>query len=635
MGIGPSIGGCQGIAGAEVPASKGEQDQMVKRLRTVGGLLALLVIGTAMFAGAPSAVAASSHPFLGVNDGSETTSGEFEFACGVAVDEEGYLYVSSWGTSEVNIFDPAHEFVTSVEDEGGPCDLAVDSEGNIYVHDALADVKLFKPSAYPPTSTTTYTESTIKAQSELSQGIVGIAVNPANDHFYLNTSFAIEEFKSAAEGSGFLNKSEPTGLTGGMRSLDVLGSSGAIYTAIQSSVETDRRIDILNAAGTAVTKSIEAPAGQPFSSLNEAEIAVDQANGDVYVAEALERPDGGVIDQFAADGSFVSRIGPEFSGALRIENAEPANLAVEPEGNVYVGSGIAPGLLFEFGPLLEQFELKVVLEGSGSGVVKGSGIECPTNCSTEVPNGEEVTLTATADSGSEFVGWEGPCSGTGSCAFTMSADTEVHAKFDAVAPPPQLQTLTVSRAGAGAGTVTSSPGGIDCGTACSAQFALNQQVTLTAAAAAGSSFAGWSGACSGAATCTVSMDAAKAVTASFEPKPIETFPPSPGELVITSKATVKGGAAQLKATCAGAGPCSGTVKLTAKVTTGSGKKKKTKKAVIGSSAFSLGAAGSTTLKVKLSGPAKSAIGKGKTLKASLSGTGVKAGSVTLKAAGGK
>lgn len=61
--------------------------------------------------------------------------------------------------------------------------------------------------------------------------------------------------------------------------------------------------------------------------------------------------------------------------------------------------------------------------------------------------------------------------------------------------------------------------GIDCGTTCSSQsatFPLNSMVTLQATPASGSTFAGWSGACSGtASTCTVSMSAARTVTASF------------------------------------------------------------------------------------------------------------------------
>ncbi len=75
--------------------------------------------------------------------------------------------------------------------------------------------------------------------------------------------------------------------------------------------------------------------------------------------------------------------------------------------------------------------------------------------------------------------------------------------------------LTVSLAGTGSGTVTSSPAGINCPSACSANFASGQSVTLTASPASGSSFAGWNGACSGAGTCTVTMSSSQAVTATF------------------------------------------------------------------------------------------------------------------------
>jgi endoglucanase len=75
--------------------------------------------------------------------------------------------------------------------------------------------------------------------------------------------------------------------------------------------------------------------------------------------------------------------------------------------------------------------------------------------------------------------------------------------------------LTVTRAGMGTGTVTSSPAGINCGSSCSANYNSGASVTLTAAAATGSTFAGWSGACTGTGPCTVSMTAARAVTATF------------------------------------------------------------------------------------------------------------------------
>jgi hypothetical protein len=82
-------------------------------------------------------------------------------------------------------------------------------------------------------------------------------------------------------------------------------------------------------------------------------------------------------------------------------------------------------------------------------------------------------------------------------------------------------TLTLTKAGAGAGTVTSTPSGINCGTTCAAQFDAGTAVTLSAAATGGSVFAGFAGGgCTGtAATCTVTVSAATTVTATFDIAP--------------------------------------------------------------------------------------------------------------------
>lgn len=77
------------------------------------------------------------------------------------------------------------------------------------------------------------------------------------------------------------------------------------------------------------------------------------------------------------------------------------------------------------------------------------------------------------------------------------------------------QTLAVSTAGNGSGSVGSSPAGITCGSTCSHAFATGTGVTLTAAPASGSVFSGWSGACSGTGGCTVTMSQARSVTATF------------------------------------------------------------------------------------------------------------------------
>ncbi len=75
--------------------------------------------------------------------------------------------------------------------------------------------------------------------------------------------------------------------------------------------------------------------------------------------------------------------------------------------------------------------------------------------------------------------------------------------------------LTVKRSGSGSGTVTSSPGGVNCGKTCSHAYPFGTPVVLKAKAAKGSSFVGWSGVCTGKSTCKVQTDTPLTVTAKF------------------------------------------------------------------------------------------------------------------------
>ncbi len=158
--------------------------------------------------------------------------------------------------------------------------------------------------------------------------------------------------------------------------------------------------------------------------------------------------------------------------------------------------------------------LSISKGGTGSGTVSSSpsGISCGATCSAAVTNGTAITLTATADSGSTFVGWSGGgCSGTGACTVAMTSDQAVTATFNST-----TTTLTVSKSGTGSGTVSSSPSGISCGATCSESATTGTTVTLTATPASGSTFGGWSGGgCSGTGSCTVTMSSNQAITATF------------------------------------------------------------------------------------------------------------------------
>jgi hypothetical protein len=83
------------------------------------------------------------------------------------------------------------------------------------------------------------------------------------------------------------------------------------------------------------------------------------------------------------------------------------------------------------------------------------------------------------------------------------------------ATPPTMFTLTVQKGGSGIGSIVSTPAGINCGSDCTEAYNSGTVVTLTATPVSGSTFEGWSGACSGAGQCSVTMDADKTVTATF------------------------------------------------------------------------------------------------------------------------
>jgi hypothetical protein len=74
--------------------------------------------------------------------------------------------------------------------------------------------------------------------------------------------------------------------------------------------------------------------------------------------------------------------------------------------------------------------------------------------------------------------------------------------------------LSVELDGSGSGTVIG--GGINCPGTCSAGETPQSSVTLTATPAAGSTFTGWSGACTGTGTRTVALPYDQNVIATFE-----------------------------------------------------------------------------------------------------------------------
>jgi hypothetical protein len=189
------------------------------------------------------------------------------------------------------------------------------------------------------------------------------------------------------------------------------------------------------------------------------------------------------------------------------------------------------------------------------------------------------------------------------------------------------QALTVTTAGSGSGSVSCDGG------SCASSYPYGSVVTLSASAASGSEFTGFSGACSSTGSCTVTINGGTAVSATFDKKAEPAPAPAPapqstgGTGRAASSGTVSGNQASIKVTCGGAVACKGKITLKAKVKQG----KKTKTVMIGKASFSVPAGGAKTVKVKITNSqVKKELNQGRTVKAQLGGSGVKSATVKLK-----
>jgi len=158
-----------------------------------------------------------------------------------------------------------------------------------------------------------------------------------------------------------------------------------------------------------------------------------------------------------------------------------------------------------------NFALTIDIAGQGTVTGTAQSINCTASCTTTLASGTAVHLDAAPAAGLTFSGWTGACSGTAGCDLTLTADSEVGATFAAAA----LVTVTVEIDGAGSGTVTSSPAGINCPTICLMQAAPGTVITLTGVANATSHFDGYGGATCHGLTCAFTVSAATKVFASF------------------------------------------------------------------------------------------------------------------------
>ncbi len=418
--------------------------------------------------------------------------------CGAAVDSDGDLYASDFGT--VHIYDTAGAEITS-HFAPNACMLAIDSTGALYVQTwsgSGGQVRKYLPSEYPPVTGTTYSldTSVLSGTGLIDSGPSrGIAVDPASGDLYVShpqegaTPSRIFQYHSDG---ALVTNSIGSGLSGaGYSGLDVYGANGRVYAfdGLQGQVA------IFNPGASTPTTTFDGsgtPGGSISAALPGEGLAVDQSNGHVFLYDSAHN----VVPEFTAKGDYVTQLSNAF------EDGEPSDIAVDNsggpnDGDIYV---VTLHAVDAFGPMtggVEQFLLTVFKEGIGSGAVSGGStdepdaIDCGATCEAEFDPDTEVVLAATPDLGSTFdpdTGWTG--------CITVDIDGKCHVTMDdikAVKATFSQPALTVVKEGAGSATITSTPAGIDCGPTCVANFPVGETVFLTPSVSPGSKFKSWSG----------------------------------------------------------------------------------------------------------------------------------------------
>src|SRR6185295_1568379 len=341
----------------------------------------------------------------------EPISRILEEAHAVATDSHGDVYVAAEGL--IHVYGPKGEELTEFEDEGKPIDLAVDSTGKVYVLDEKesfkeAEVAYYEPeSGYPPEAGSGYTRGSPIVIDEKdfpgSQILKAIAVKSGpgsgKDRLFITSGSSTQLYKSAAEGSGLIDKEFAKCITGNRQSIAVNGATGYVYFGMFT-VGTN----VVNEAGECLWR-FDSKGNPNGKTGTNPYIAVDKSNGHVIEFDGKTS----TAHEYDAAGGFVAEFG-NFTENLTLQY----RVAVSPvNGNVYLAfddtnSKHPPYDLTAFGPLkypeVPTQKLTVKKTGTGSGKVTSSpaGIDCGSKCSAEFPETDVVTLTAIPNPNSKF-----------------------------------------------------------------------------------------------------------------------------------------------------------------------------------------------------------------------------------------
>jgi hypothetical protein len=218
------------------------------------------------------------------------------------------------------------------------------------------------------------------------------------------------------------------------------------------------------------------------------------------------------------DGIAIVRFGAVFSPGFIVNSATSLDVVV-PFGSGTVDVAVTTAGGTSTASAADQFTFATAPTVTSVSPNSGAG-------------GTVTTIGGTGLSGAQAVLF----GGSAATSFTVTSDTAITATappgagtvdvtvrtpngFTATSPADLFTyaaaTNTLTASVTGNGTIASNDGAISCPSTCSATYGTGVPVTLWAKPSAGSSFAGWSGACSGFGACVVTMNGAQSVGATF------------------------------------------------------------------------------------------------------------------------
>jgi hypothetical protein len=343
-----------------------------------------------------------------------------------------------------------------------------------------------------------------------------VAVDDHNGHILVADSGngTVYDYSSLADTA----PEEWAGFGGGNLAVAVEQSSGDVYVADKvdkTILKLDEEGNPVASFGTAgAIDGSSTPAGS-FSPAAEGTfgIAVDQATGDLYAIDAGHE----VIDVFNATGAYNEQItakpGELYGGGA----AYTDGIAVDEKSGQLLVSTSWDLKTYRFA--LSGATVAPALGPFGSGYTSvAADSETGDIYITDTTDSLVERLNSAAEHQDQIAGLPGGSFGglavdpAGGDLYVSDGSSETVKVFGAPIPPKLLQ---VTKTGGGYGRLTSAPAGINCGATCSAELEDGSSVTLTATPPSGSTFVGWSGACSGVASCQVTMSEARTVSAEF------------------------------------------------------------------------------------------------------------------------